>query len=226
MTTSYFMPTSDGGKADLLDHLASNLPRYKDLLTLSDETCASVSADAKSFRYTCQTMNDMQAYAHHWTVYKNQLRDDISTNILPLWPMAITFVVTRPDAVQFGVEGEAGVSATMRERDIRLSTSVGVATYYMGFNMLDPVVGGAADAVSRERARKLRQATATYENNRDLITIGAYQRGSDPRIDQAIARWPQIETFMRQDMHERVDLATSISSLTSTMAEPPPGATK
>ena len=50
MSTSYFMPTSDSGKADLLDHLASNLPRYKDLLVLSDETCASVSADAKSFR--------------------------------------------------------------------------------------------------------------------------------------------------------------------------------
>jgi len=43
-----------------------------------------------------------------------------------------------------------------------------------------------------ELARRLRQATATYENNRDLIAIGAYQRGSDPRIDSAIARWRQI----------------------------------
>ena len=77
-----------------------------------------------------------------------------------------------------------------------------------------------------ELTRKLRQATATYENNRDLITIGAYQRGSDPRIDHAIARWPQIEAFMRQDMHERVDLAASISMLAATMAEPPPGGTK
>src|SRR5580658_2404465 len=73
-----------------------------------------------------------------------------------------------------------------------------------------------------ELARKLRQTTAVYENNRDLITIGAYQRGSDPRIDNAIARWPQIEAFMRQDMHERVDLATSISALASTMAETSP----
>jgi len=29
MSTSYFMPTSDSGKADLLDHLASNLTHYK-----------------------------------------------------------------------------------------------------------------------------------------------------------------------------------------------------
>jgi len=69
-------------------------------------------------------------------------------------------------------------------------------------------------------ARRLRHATALYEHNRDLITIGAYQRGSDPRIDGAIARWPQIETFLRQDMSERVDLASSVAQLGATMAEP------
>jgi flagellum-specific ATP synthase len=70
-----------------------------------------------------------------------------------------------------------------------------------------------------ELARRLRQVTATYESNRDLITIGAYPRGSDPRIDQAIVRWPQIESFLRQDMHERVDLAASIAGLAATMAD-------
>jgi flagellum-specific ATP synthase len=75
-----------------------------------------------------------------------------------------------------------------------------------------------------ELARRLRQTTATYENNRDLITIGAYQRGSDPRIDNAIGRWPQIEGFLRQDMHERVDLTASVSALAATMAEAPAAA--
>lgn len=70
-----------------------------------------------------------------------------------------------------------------------------------------------------ELARRLRQTTATYEGNRDLIAIGAYQRGSDPRIDQAIVRWPHIESFLRQDMHERVDLASSVSALAATMAD-------
>jgi flagellum-specific ATP synthase len=68
-------------------------------------------------------------------------------------------------------------------------------------------------------ARRLRQVTAIYEHNRDLITIGAYQRGSDPRIDQAIARWPQIEAYLRQDMHERVPLAASVAQLAATMAD-------
>ncbi len=70
--------------------------------------------------------------------------------------------------------------------------------------------------------RRFRQISALYEHNRDLITIGAYQRGSDPRIDGAIARWPQIEGYLRQDMRERVSLASSSSQLAATMAEPKP----
>ena len=46
-----------------------------------------------------------------------------------------------------------------------------------------------------------------YEQNRDLIAIGAYQRGSDPRIDAAIAQWPALQRFLQQEMHERVGLA-------------------
>ncbi|HEY4972905.1 MAG TPA: hypothetical protein VII41_04810, partial [Steroidobacteraceae bacterium] len=72
-----------------------------------------------------------------------------------------------------------------------------------------------------ELARRFRQITALYEHNRDLITIGAYQRGSDPRIDGAIARWPQIESYLRQDMRERVSLANSTFQLATTMAETP-----
>jgi flagellum-specific ATP synthase len=70
-----------------------------------------------------------------------------------------------------------------------------------------------------ELARRFRQITALYEHNRDLITIGAYQRGSDPRIDGAIARWPQIEGYLRQDMRESVSLAHSTAQLAATMTE-------
>jgi flagellum-specific ATP synthase len=75
-----------------------------------------------------------------------------------------------------------------------------------------------------ELARRFRQITASYEHNRDLITIGAYQRGSDPRIDGAIARWPQIESYLRQDMRERVSLGASTAQLAATMAETPEAA--
>jgi flagellum-specific ATP synthase len=75
------------------------------------------------------------------------------------------------------------------------------------------VMHDIAAAEHGELARRLRQLSALYEHNRDLITIGAYQRGSDPRVDEAIAHWPQIEAYLRQDMRESVTLADSIAQL-------------
>ena len=84
---------------------------------------------------------------------------------------------TFDQAVRFGLEGEAGVSESMRERNIQLSTSVAVSTSYMGFNMLDPVVGGGADVAGRERARKLRQAISIAVDYEEFISIFQNGRG-------------------------------------------------
>ena len=46
-----------------------------------------------------------------------------------------------------------------------------------------------------DMARRFRQTLSTYTQNRDLIAIGAYQKGSDPRIDAAIAAWPNLQTL-------------------------------
>src|SRR4029077_12329501 len=64
-----------------------------------------------------------------------------------------------------------------------------------------------------ELARQFRQTLSTYEHNRDLIAIGAYQRGTDPRVDAAIALWPRMQKFLAQDIHENVTLQASIASL-------------
>jgi flagellum-specific ATP synthase len=71
----------------------------------------------------------------------------------------------------------------------------------------------------QDLARRFRQQLAIYEQNRDLIAIGAYQRGSDPRIDAAIAIWPKLERFMQQDMRTRVDFAGSVANLQSIMGD-------
>ena len=54
---------------------------------------------------------------------------------------------------------------------------------------------------------------ATYAQNRDLITIGAYARGSDPRIDEAIQHWPGILRFLQQDANARIPFAQSVAEL-------------
>ena len=61
--------------------------------------------------------------------------------------------------------------------------------------------------------RRVRQTLSMYQQNRDLIAIGAYQKGSDPRVDAAIAQWPQIQKFLQQDLRERVDYAASLAAL-------------
>ncbi len=75
-------------------------------------------------------------------------------------------------AVRITTQGDAGVSEAMREQDIRLLTSVGVNISYMGFNMLDPVVGGLS-----ERARKLRQAISIAVDYEEFISIFLNGRG-------------------------------------------------
>ena len=61
----------------------------------------------------------------------------------------------------------------------------------------------------------IKEQIATYHANRDLITIGAYQRGSDPRIDAAIAAYPQIMEFLRQPIDSSVSMAESLSAMLS-----------
>ncbi|MCB9557245.1 MAG: FliI/YscN family ATPase [Deltaproteobacteria bacterium] len=62
-------------------------------------------------------------------------------------------------------------------------------------------------------ASRVRQLLATYEQNRELIILGAYRKGSDPRVDQAIAMMPKIEAFLRQRVDERSDLDSAASAL-------------
>ncbi len=62
-------------------------------------------------------------------------------------------------------------------------------------------------------ARRFRELYATYERHRDLISVGAYQAGSDPRVDEAIRFHPALMDFLAQDMHEQVPLVESLDDL-------------
>jgi ABC-type transport system substrate-binding protein len=75
-------------------------------------------------------------------------------------------------AVQVGGGGEVTLSEDMKKQGIRLATSVATSTYYMGFNMLDPVVGGDS-----ERAKKVRQAISIAIDEEEFISIFQNGRG-------------------------------------------------
>ena len=75
-------------------------------------------------------------------------------------------------AIEFSGEGEVGLTPAMMDKGIQLQTAVTTSIYYMGFNMLDPVVGG-----STERARKLRQAIGIAVDFEEYISIFLNGRG-------------------------------------------------
>ena len=75
-------------------------------------------------------------------------------------------------AIQFGSQGEAVLTPLMQQKNIQLETAVQTSTFYMGFNMLDPVVGGDS-----ERARLLRRAISIAVDYEDYISIFANGRG-------------------------------------------------
>lgn len=62
-------------------------------------------------------------------------------------------------------------------------------------------------------ARTLRALIAAHEAKRDLITMGAYAKGSDPRVDQALQRWPAILRFLQQDARQAIPLAETTQQL-------------
>jgi flagellum-specific ATP synthase len=74
-----------------------------------------------------------------------------------------------------------------------------------------------------ELARRFRQTLGVYQQNRDLINIGAYQKGSDPRIDQAIELWPAMQKFLTQQIHERVSHAEAVNALRALFPNTPGG---
>ncbi|MCK5121812.1 MAG: FliI/YscN family ATPase, partial [Methylococcales bacterium] len=75
------------------------------------------------------------------------------------------------------------------------------------------VMPDIADARHMKMARELRRLYSLYQQNKDLISVGAYQAGSDPRIDEAIEKFPVISEFLQQDMNEAVDVSRSLSEL-------------
>lgn len=75
------------------------------------------------------------------------------------------------------------------------------------------VMPDIVDTRHMQMARELRRLYSLYQQNRDLISVGAYQRGADPRIDQAIERHPKILDFLQQSMNEAVNIERSMYEL-------------
>ena len=59
---------------------------------------------------------------------------------------------------------------------------------------------------------------ATYEDMAELIRLGAYRKGSDPKVDEAMIYYPAIESFLAQKKGERADLASGYAALAQVLS--------
>ncbi|WP_223248378.1 flagellar protein export ATPase FliI [Sulfurirhabdus autotrophica] len=66
-----------------------------------------------------------------------------------------------------------------------------------------------------EAVRRFKYLYSRYQRSRDLITVGAYVRGNDAVLDEAVAMYPQMEAFLTQNIQYRADYASSRSGLIS-----------
>ena len=97
-----------------------------------------------------------------------------------------------------------------------LSRKLAEAGHYPAID-IEASISRAFTEISQEpqqqAVRRFRQLYSAYEANHDLISVGAYTRGSDPQIDEAIVYQPKLMQFLRQGMQEPVNLAASLQLL-------------
>jgi flagellum-specific ATP synthase len=111
------------------------------------------------------------------------------------------------------------ISDTVRgilDGHIVLSRELAAQNHYPAIDVLGSVSRVMTEIVPPghlQAAGGLRELLAVYREARDLINIGAYQHGSNPQIDRAIALVPKINAYLRQGVHEPLGYAEAIAAL-------------
>lgn len=101
---------------------------------------------------------------------------------------------------------------------IVLSRALAHANHYPAIDVLESISRLTRDVCSPEEVgvvAKAREHLAVYRKNEDLVTIGAYQKGSNPALDQAVALHDPLRHFLRQSVHERIQRQDTFQKLST-----------
>jgi flagellum-specific ATP synthase len=114
-------------------------------------------------------------------------------------------VLTEGDDLQDPI---ADAARAILDGHIVLSRDLADSGHYPAIDIESSISRVMPMVVSEEHvlgARRIRQVYSNYQRNRDLISIGAYSKGTDPRIDLAINAEPAINAFLQQGMQQVID---------------------
>jgi flagellum-specific ATP synthase len=99
---------------------------------------------------------------------------------------------------------------------IVLSRDLAARAIYPPIDILASASRVMSDVATKDHllvASKFKEVLATYRQSEDLINIGAYKAGSNPGIDYAISHIAEMQTFMKQAVHDPVLLDEAVQSL-------------
>ena len=103
---------------------------------------------------------------------------------------------------------------------IFLSRKVAESNHYPAIDVLGSIsrlMSAIASPEHKQAAAKLRTMLSLYRENKDLIDVGMYQPGSNPRLDTAIEMMPKINAFLQQRTSESVTMEGTIKQLVDMM---------
>ncbi|HUN65412.1 MAG TPA: flagellar protein export ATPase FliI [Bacteroidota bacterium] len=103
---------------------------------------------------------------------------------------------------------------------IVLSRRLASAGHYPAVDVLESVsrvMPAITTAEHRQASHRLLDLLATYREAEDLVNIGAYVKGSNPKIDEALQHINAIRAFLRQAAHERAEYSQSLERLRGLM---------
>jgi flagellum-specific ATP synthase len=116
----------------------------------------------------------------------------------------------------------ADAARSILDGHVVLTRPLAHAGHYPAIDVLQSVsrlVGEIVAPEVREAGQRLRAALAAYREKEDLISIGAYQQGTDPLLDAVIALRPRIDAFLRQRVEDFTSPADADAELLALAAE-------
>ena len=104
---------------------------------------------------------------------------------------------------------------------ILLSRDLAHKNHFPAIDVLMSISRCAADVISdtqKKAVGEIRDLMALYKDNEDLINIGAYEMGRNPKVDRAIELHEQIENFLKQDRNESSSIDQTLALLSQIVA--------
>jgi len=101
---------------------------------------------------------------------------------------------------------------------IVLKRSLATANHFPAIDVLESVSRLTREICTPEElavVSNARDLLALYRKNEDLINIGAYTKGTNPRIDLAIEKYESLARFLRQPFHEKVSRQSSFEQISA-----------